>query len=1059
MRIRRYPVAWLIAFLSAGLVLHAAQARQENRKNSPSERVVSEDIFRSLSWRSIGPANMMGRTTDIEGVPGNPNIVYVGTASGGIWKTTNGGATWIPIFDGQPVSSIGDLALEPGNPEVIYAGSGESNVRNSVSFGNGVYKSTDGGRTWRHLGLEDTRHISRIVINPRNPDIVYVGALGHAFGPNRERGVFMSTNGGMTWDKVLYTDERHGVSDMDINPRNPNIVYAALWLFERNPWTFRSGDEQGGAYRSIDGGRTWQKLTRGLPKLAGRIGIKVAPCRPEVVYVMAESPEGTLYRSDDGGDTFRLVSRDVEIVSRGFYYTDLRVDPTDENRVYALASRLFLSIDGGRTFRRISPSTHVDFHTLWIDPESPGRIWQGQDGGICVSYDRGHTWDYVNTFPIGQFYQISADNREPFYFVGGGLQDNGTWYGPSRTREPFGILNDDWRMISFGDGFHIVVHPEDPELFLSESQGGNIMRTDMRTREQQSVGPQPRRADGAPVSTLKYRFNWNTPIIRSPHHPETIYVGGNVVFKSADFGATWEVISPDLTTNNPEKQLSAGGPAWPENTTAEYHCTIISLAESSLQPGVLWAGTDDGNLHVSLNGGESWKNVVENIPRVPPYSPVSHVEPSRTSAGVAYCSFDRHMFDDFRPYVFKTTDFGRTWTDVTGNLPEQAYVWVVREDLKNTGIVYAGTELGLFISFSGGKNWTRLHMKNLPQVPVHDILLHPRENDLILGTHGRSIWICDNVSFLQELSEDVPGRTAFMFSIRPALRHTVRPTRYGIGDRVFRGENPPYGALVTYYLKEEPGKKDSLNLEILDGTRKVIREIRNFSREAGLNRVAWDLRLEGPRPRKKAEEGEDFFFGGSRGPQALPGMYTVRLTVNDQSFEKPLEVRLDPAVDVPFDDLVLQHRFSLKLRDMQSLVNDGLRSLNLINSQLEERNEILKAQSEKFPARLLETVDEHLEKMSEIQNLLTRPEGRAFWSEGPRLAERLSRLFSSVESVNARPTKAQVEHFNELSKEFQNAMATVNEFLGKTAMELNKTFAQYQVPLLLLPDPVQLTEK
>ncbi len=474
MTIRRVWHLIIIPILIAALFPPGTAAQSDPQEVAEALPITSQ-LFRHIQWRDIGPANMMGRITDVEGVPGNSNLVYVGSASGGVWKTENGGVTWSSIFDDQPVASIGDIALEPGNPDVIYVGTGESNVRNSVSFGNGIYKSTDGGKTWGHLGLEDSERISRIVINPRNPRIVFVGALGRAFGPNRERGVFRSTDSGVTWQKVLYTDDRHGVADLDINPQNPNLVYAALWRFERKPWTFVSGDTSGGLYRSVDGGSNWSKITSGLPALVGRIGVKVAPSRPDVIYAITESPEGTLYRSDNGGESFQRVSQEVEIVSRGFYYTDLRVDPTDENRVYAIASRLQVSIDGGEKFRRISSSTHGDYHALWIDPQDPNRMWQGQDGGVCVSFDRGQRWDYVNTFALGQFYQIYVDNREPFYYVGGGLQDNGTWYGPSRSREPYGILNDDWRMISFGDGFHIVVHPDDPELFLSESQGGRIM--------------------------------------------------------------------------------------------------------------------------------------------------------------------------------------------------------------------------------------------------------------------------------------------------------------------------------------------------------------------------------------------------------------------------------------------------------------------------------------------------------------------------------------------------------------------------------------------------------
>ncbi|MEJ2085345.1 MAG: glycosyl hydrolase, partial [Acidobacteriota bacterium] len=549
--------------------------------SSFAARAAETTPFDHIEWRMVGPVNMSGRVADVEGIPGNPDVVYVGSASGGVWKTVNGGVTFEPIFDDQPIASIGDLALAPTNPEVVYVGSGESNARNSVSFGNGVYKSTDGGKHWQHLGLEDTRHISRVVVSSLDPDTVFVGALGHLFGPNEERGVFRSTDGGHSWEKVLYLDDRHGVSDMDIDPTNPNILYAALWHFDRKPWTHTTGSREGGVWKSVDGGTTWRRLEKGLPKgVVGRIGVKVAPSDPNVVYVIAESDEGTLFRSEDRGETFEKMTDEVKIVSRGLYYTDMRVDPADANRVYAVSSRLMLSIDGGRTFERISRSTHVDFHSLWIDPEDPSRMWQGQDGGVAVSYDKGETWEPIRNLPLAQLYQAFYDLRQPFYYVGGGLQDNGTWYGPHRTREPACILQDDWRMMSFGDAYFVVPHPTQVDLFLSESQGGRIVRTDMRTRQQMDVSPQPRRNDGGPVGELEYRFNWNAPIIASSHDPGTVYFSGNVVFKSRDFGDSWEIISPDLTTDDPAKQGTAGGPAWTENTTAEYHCTIISFADS-----------------------------------------------------------------------------------------------------------------------------------------------------------------------------------------------------------------------------------------------------------------------------------------------------------------------------------------------------------------------------------------------------------------------------------------------------------------------------------------------
>ena len=852
-------------------------------QNGGAPKSPFEEAFSRLEYRSIGPAIMGGRIADVEGVPGDPNVVYVASASGGLWKTTNGGVTWKPIFERQGTFSIGDIALAPSNPEVVWVGTGESNVRNSVSFGDGVYKSTDGGKTWQHMGLKDTEHISAIAIHPQNPDIVYIGALGHAFGPNDERGVFMTTDGGKTWTKTLFIDNQHGVADLEIDSTNPNILYAGMWSFERKPWTHRSGSEKGGVYKSIDGGRTWNKLTNGLPKLMGRIGVRVAPSNPNVVYVIVEAKDGTLYRSDDRGETFKMVSKNTDIVSRGFYYTRVRVDPTNENHIFAVASTLFTSVDGGKTFRSITGRTHIDFHALWLDPKNPKRMWHGQDGGIAVTYDGGETWEAVYNIPLGQFYQVHADNRQPFYNVMGGLQDNGSWTGPSRTREPAGIMNDDWRMVSFGDGFYVINNPDNPDQYLSESQGANIVLTDFVTREQQLVNPWGRGSGGGPAAGQKFRFNWNSPIVFSPHDKTTVYLAGNVVFKSPDFGKTWEQISPDLTTNDPEKLKDAGGPIAIENSTAEYHSTIISIAESPVQKGQIWVGTDDGNLQLTTDGGKNWSNLIKNVSGVAANSPVSHVEPSRTNASTTYVSFDRHMFDDFRPYIFKTDGFRKILDKHLRKSCRRKHTCrSVREDPKNRNLLYAGTELGLFASYNGGKEWIPLNLKNLPNVSVHDILVHPRENDLILATHGRSIWIFDDATAIQQMTPQILSSNAYLFSVRPALRYTSRFTRYGIGDKQFAGPNPPAGALITYYLKDKLDEKATLKLQIFDRDGKLVQDIERPSREKGLNRASWNLRLGGPEVRRPPTEEQLAFGGGSRGPQVLPGTYTVKLTVNDK---------------------------------------------------------------------------------------------------------------------------------------------------------------------------------
>lgn len=1025
--------------------------------------------FDHLEWRNIGPVNMTGRVTDVEGVPGDPNVIWVGAASGGVWKSTNGGHSFKPVFDDQDIASIGDLALAPSNPDVVYVGTGEANTRNSVSYGNGVYRTTDGGETWTHLGLEGTRHISRIVVSPSDPNKVWVGAVGHIFGPHEERGVFRTEDGGATWEKVLYLDERHGASDLDLDAKNPNILFAGLWYFDRKPWNHTSGSEEGGVYRSVDGGTTWNKVTEGLPKLMGRIGVKIAPSNPEVVYVIAESNEGVLFRSDDRGRTFRQVSDNVSLVSRGLYYTDMRVDPTDENHVFAISSRLFRSIDGGKNFDRISRATHGDYHSLWIDPEDPRRIWQGQDGGIAVSYDRGTTWDAIRNIPIGQFYQVFHDDRKPFYYLGGGLQDNGTWYGPSRTRGS-GILTDHWRTISGGDAYFVVPHPTQEQLFLTEYQGGGILRTDFKAHVQIDVNPQPRRNDGGPVGELTYRFNWNAPIILSPHDPSKVYFAGNVVFQTSDFGDTWKKISGDLTTNDPEKIGEAGGPVWYENTTAEYHCTIISFAESPAEAGVLWAGTDDGNLQISRDGGGSWTNVIRNVPEIPKFSPVSHIEPSRHGGGVAYASFDRHMFDDPAPHIFKTMDYGATWKRLSADFEPASYVWVVREDPKNPDLVYAGTELGLFVSHNGGTGWRRLRLANLPTVAIHDILIHPGENDLILGTHGRAIWLFDDATPIQQWSEDLGEKKAHLFPIRPAIRFGFASVGFGLGDKVHQAPNPPSGALITYHLQEDLAAKedkkdatekdaiekntkdeDRIKIEILDDAGEIVRTLEEVGMKAGLNRVAWDLSSEPPRQRRDGPPEGGGFFGPPTGPAALPGTYTVRLTVDGESSEERVEVGLDPTIETSVRELAWAHEAAMELREMVSEVSDTLRAIDAVSAQLGERRKLAGTVKIELPTELEETWKSHDEKLEKILGRLTRPEGKTFWSQGPRHDERVTGLMFELGYALAAPTAAQMDYLAELKAEHKEKIGAWRTHLAETLPALSEGLIAAGLPGLLLP--------
>jgi photosystem II stability/assembly factor-like uncharacterized protein len=648
--------------------------------------------------------------------------------------------------------------------------------------------------------------------------------------------------------------------------------------------------------------------------------------------------------------------------------------------------------------------------------------------------------------------QIHADNRTPFYYVMGGLQDNGSWTGPSATREPSGIMNDDWRMVSFGDGFYMINHPDDPDLYLSESQGANIVWTDMRSREQQPVNPWGRGSGGGPAEGKKYRFNWNSPIVFSAHDKTTVFLAGNVVFKSPDFGKTWEQISPDLTTNDPEKLKDAGGPVAFENSTAEYHSTIISIAESPVQQGQIWVGTDDGNLQVTRDGGKNWNNLIANVKGVGKNSPVSHVEPSRTSADTAYVAFERHMFDDFRPYIFKTTDGGKSWTNISGNLPAKAYVQVVREDPKNTNLLYAGTELGLFASYNGGKDWIALNMKNLPNVAVHDILVHPRENDLILATHGRSIWIFDDATPIQQMNQQILDSTAHLFPIRPALRFSSRFTRYGIGDKQFLGPNRPAGALITYYLKEKVDEKTTFKVQVFDREGKLVQEIEKPSREKGLNRIAWNLRLGGPEVRRPPTEEQVAFGFASRGPQVLPGTYTVKLTVADKVLEQPVEVKLDPAIKTSVAELQQALDMQLKLREMQSTMNLSLRFLDSLDIQLKQTQATMKMLNKEPDKEMMKALDDWTKQLDAmLDKFAARNEGLGL-SGKDQVSDNIGNLFFSLDT-NFGPTPGQRQYFEEIQPAYQARMEEVNKFLRETLPQWNEKLKAWDAPTLTTRKP------
>jgi photosystem II stability/assembly factor-like uncharacterized protein len=797
--------------------------------------------FKSLQFREVGPANMGGRIDDFAVVESNPNTVYAGTASAGVWKTVNGGITWTPIFDDQSLSSIGDVTVAPSEPETVWVGTGESNNRQSSSWGNGVYKSQDGGKTWTNMGLRDTHHIGRILIHPTNPNIVYVAAAGHLWGPNEERGVFKTTDGGKTWTKALGINVDTGVNDIAMDLQNPETIYAAAYQRRRTPFGMNGGGPGSAIYRTTDGGASWKKMTKGLPQEdLGRIGLDVYRRNGDIVYALVESQTPALYRSDDKGETWTKMSNTNP---RPMYFSNVRIDPNNDQRIWVLGVLLHYSEDGGKTFKTERGSNlHSDHHAMWIDPANSANMITGCDGGIHFSRDAGRHWDQRAQIALGQFYEIGLDNAKP-YKICGGLQDNYTWCGPSATTFSHGITNDDWYTVQGGDGFYAQIDPEEPWIVYAESQDGNLVRRDLRTHESRSIRP---REDSDTMD--RFRFQWDSPIMISKHDRKTLYYGGNFVFKSTDQGDSWRRSSPDLTSNVDRNTLSIMGKSVGDRTmlarndgVANYP-TTTTLSESPSRAGVVWAGTDDGNLHVSKDG-ETWENVVANVPGVPKGTYVSRVIASQHNQGTAYVTFDGHRTNDFNIYMYKTTDFGKTWKAIQRGIPQAGGVLnVIREHPRNANLLFAGGEFGLYVSFDAGESWQEMK-NNLPRVPVDDIAIHPRENDLVLGTHGRSIWILDSIAALEQ-AKATPA-TVELYDVRPATMWRLANKRGFEGHDTFFAKNPPYGAILDVNFAAKPDVKD-VKVRILDSAGKVVRNIetRTLKLDAGVNRIVWNLRMD-----------------------------------------------------------------------------------------------------------------------------------------------------------------------------------------------------------------------
>ncbi|MCX5766589.1 MAG: glycosyl hydrolase [Gemmatimonadetes bacterium] len=1046
-----------------------------------------------MPWRSVGPANNAGRISVVTGVPGNPLIYFVAGANGSIIKTTNGGTTFTPVFDDQSAGSIGAIAVAPSDPNVVYVGTGEGNPRNNASVGDGMYKSVDGGEHWTHIGLEKSDKIARIVIDGRNPNIVFACALGREWGPSEERGVFRTSDGGATWTKVLYVDPQTSCSDLSADPNNSNILYAGMYTYRRWAWHLESGSGNTAVYKSVNGGATWERLSGpdkllGLPRTAmDRIGVAVAPSDPNIVYVISETKdEGELWRTDDAGQSWRVVNRDPNINFRPFYYADIRVDPVNPNRIFSLAGGLYFSEDGGRNFRTIARDVHGDHQAMWIDPVDPRYILSGSDGGWQVSRDGGKNWDVVNTFAFTQFYHINYDMQVP-YRVCGGLQDNGNWCGPSNSLSGQGIRPADWHTVSGGDGFFTVPVIDKPWMVFSDAQGGMLNITDTRSGVQKTIYPYPNRVGSVGDAMIghKYRFNWNSPIALSPQNSNVVYFGGNVLFRSRNLGQSWDVISPDLTTNDPKKQQSSGGEIVVDNTAAEFHSTLLSIAPSPVDSNVIWTGSDDGNVQVTRDGGRTWSNVFVNVPGLKPNAWIATVEASHFDAGTAYVTADHHQDDDYAPYVYATSDFGKTWKSIRGDLPDRAW-WthVVREDPRNRNLLYVGTEAGVWASWDRGLHWQSLR-GSLPVVPVRDMQIHPRDNDLLLATHGRGLYILDDLTPLQQITDAQRG-TSVLFDLRPAIRWNMWNRDGNLGQRRWAGDNPPNGAIISYYLNEQPAAE--VNVEIADQSGRVVRRFRRVPDEAGVSRITWDLRydaapgvsggrgggrgataaaptdtsLQGLRERRRAAAardggaGEEENFFGPSTTAVLPGRYAVTLVVGGQRLTKSIDVRNDPRVEMAPEQVALQHTVALQAQATQQRIARVIGGVDDLVRQLGALQATMRAapRDSTVAAVLLEAEGTLRDLRHFRDSVLARPLPGLGYRQYPRLSEEAQTISGMVARPQWPVTEGEKLRTGELKTETDEAQTRLDALIRTRIGKINELLKGSQH--VLTPQPPRI---
>jgi len=998
------------------------------------------DTISGLGARNIGPGVISGRVATITAVRENGRLtVFVGAPAGGVWKSVNNGSTFKPVFDKQPVQSIGALAIDPSNPKIVWAGTGEAWTRNSVSIGDGIYRSSDGGENWTNMGLKNSERISKIIVHPKDSSTVYACVPGKLWSDSDDRGLYKTTDAGKTWDKILAGGNLStGCSSISMSSRDPNTLYAANWDFRRKGWTFRSGGENSTAtsasafYKTTDGGKTWkdldQKSAQGLPpKPWGRIAIATAPSNPDVIYAMIESNHSALYRSSDGGKTWQEGDRSQMMVWRPFYFANLIVDPKDENKVYKAGGSLILSTDGGKSFSGIQGGAHGDFHDVWIDPQNTDEIITCDDGGAWLSRDSGETWLKVYSLPIGQFYHVSVDMSDP-YHVYGGLQDNSDWIGDSSY--PGGVTNHRWENLYGGDGFFVLSDPTDPNYVYVEAQGGTISRSNLRTLEARSIQPQPNYGEG------KLRFNWNTPIHLSPTGDGTVYIGAQFLFRSRDHGQTWDRISPDLTTNDPEKQKQEeSGGVTVDNSAAETHTTIYSISESPKNSKVIWVGTDDGNIQVTRDAGKTWTNVVANIQGLPKASWVSWVEASRFEEGTAFAVIDRHTFGDMQPYAYKTTDFGQTWTPLIAPASVvRGFGHVIKEDTVSSNLLFLGTEFGLWISLDGGANWAQYKGHDFPSVPVRDLAVHPRTSDLVLATHGRGIWIIDDISPLRQLTPDVLAKDAVFLKSDPQQQRISANGGWPEGDGNFVGASQPDGAFISYYQKRRH-VYGRMKLEVFNDKGQLVDTLPASSRR-GITRVLWSMRLKPPKvPPAATIAGE-----ATVGPRVVPGAYTVKLTRGSDVYTTQLVVTLDARAKFTIDDR--RQEFTAATR-VSKLFEDLTFDVDRINGVREQLAFKAAGLGQDPLAKQLLALSDKADSIR--KKIVATKEGGAITGE-ERIREKTSQLYGAIVFYEGKPADYYITRIDSLTHDRQDVANEFDGFVAKDLAAANKTLATKKLP-------------